>query len=90
MPSPSIISAALRIEILGLYRSLLRNAAIYPSVKRDDFIEEIKLQFRKHASLNNKNKINKELNIAYQALQTMQQYNKMMSDKTPIQHVVLR
>lgn len=42
--------AADRAAVLGLYRKLLRQAAVWPSVKRGTVIEEIKLAFRENAA----------------------------------------
>nr|BBE07972.1 hypothetical protein [Paulinella micropora] len=43
--------SATRVELLGLYRQLLRHAKRYPSVKRDGLYQTIRLEWRENAKL---------------------------------------
>mmetsp|Transcript_26728 Transcript_26728/g.39693 ORF Transcript_26728/g.39693 Transcript_26728/m.39693 type:complete len:117 (+) Transcript_26728:21-371(+) len=39
------------INILHIYRHILRYAAVYPSIKRDKVIKQIKIEFRENRNL---------------------------------------
>eukprot|EP00808_Paulinella_micropora_P024974 g51820.t1 len=45
------LPSATRVELLGLYRQLLRHAKRYPSVKRDGLYQTIRLEWRENAKL---------------------------------------
>lgn len=59
---------------LNLYRSLLKHAARFPSIKRQKIVDEIKLSFRENRSLIDQAEISKHLDIANKGLEQLSQY----------------
>ncbi len=65
--------AATRSEVLLLYRQILRTAEHWPSVRRRKVIEEIKLEFREHASEADPAALAKHVEAARAGLESLQQ-----------------
>lgn len=47
------------VTVLGLYRRILRNAKVFPSIKRDELVENIRLEFRENKSVTDPDKLAK-------------------------------
>ncbi len=72
-------SASPRNGVLALYRSLLRNAKVYPSKNRGRIITDIKQGFRSNVAVTDVKKIAAEIAEAKQGLKMMSGINNMMT-----------
>lgn len=61
-------------QVLHLYRAILKNARFYPSKNRDKLITEAKSLFREHKDLQDRAKLDKELESAKLGLAELQMY----------------
>lgn len=66
-----------RHEILSLYKQLLQQARIFPSITRRNVIEGIKLDFRDNKNLTDYNTLRIELARALDGLDQLKQYNRV-------------
>jgi len=66
---------------LTLYQQILRAAKIFPSIKRDKIISEIRLGFRENASLKDESKLKIALDVAYKGLGQLSQFSNLSSQK---------
>jgi LYR motif-containing protein 4 len=69
-----MMASASRLQILAIYRAILRNARFYPSRKRGAIIEEIKSIFHENKDLTDPGKVSNELQKARIGLQELQQF----------------
>jgi hypothetical protein len=67
------MGAASRLEILALYRSLLRAVRTFPSVKRGAIREDIRSEFREARGLEDSAAIAAQLEVARDGLFRMRQ-----------------
>mmetsp|Transcript_8247 Transcript_8247/g.14170 ORF Transcript_8247/g.14170 Transcript_8247/m.14170 type:complete len:99 (-) Transcript_8247:313-609(-) len=63
-----------KVELKSLYRKILFQAKIFPSIKRDNLIREIQLEFREKASETDPEKLSSYHDQAVQGLQHLQRY----------------
>jgi hypothetical protein len=75
------MASAGKVQILSMYRAILRNARYYPSRKRDAIIEEIKSLFHEHKELSDSEKVAIELQKARVGLQELEQFRPDNLDK---------
>jgi hypothetical protein len=64
-----------RVEVLRLYRAVLRAAARFPSKKRASIIEDIKLEFREGAVVTDAALVQRRLAVAHDGLVRLRQYS---------------
>mmetsp|Transcript_11689 Transcript_11689/g.29530 ORF Transcript_11689/g.29530 Transcript_11689/m.29530 type:complete len:90 (+) Transcript_11689:110-379(+) len=64
-------------RVLRIYTSLLRELKFYPSLKRDNLIEDVKLEFRENATLADETKIEALLAQAERALVDIRKYSSL-------------
>mmetsp|Transcript_26328 Transcript_26328/g.73581 ORF Transcript_26328/g.73581 Transcript_26328/m.73581 type:complete len:83 (-) Transcript_26328:395-643(-) len=64
-----------RTNVLAMYRTILRSAQNYPSVKREQILVEIKEDFRRNRSLSDEEQIDKAIMEAMEGLQALQRYS---------------
>jgi hypothetical protein len=70
MASPSS-----RQPLLQLYRKLLRACETYPSMKRLSIYQSIREEWRENKDLAQKEKLDKQIAIAYKGLQQLRQFD---------------
>jgi LYR motif-containing protein 4 len=63
-----------RGEILSLYRSIIKNAKVFPSKNRLRIVEEIRVEFRNNRNLSEKKAINEALEKALKGLAQLNAY----------------
>ena len=63
-----------RVEVLRLYRAILRAAARFPSKKRASIIADIKLEFREGAGERDAAQVQRRLAVAQDGLVRLRQY----------------
>ena len=73
MASPAIV--------LRLYRQILRNAMVFPSVKREALVENIKLEFRENMDLDDAAELQQKLDVASKGLQQLRAYTGLDGDQ---------
>jgi LYR motif-containing protein 4 len=61
--------------LLKLYKELLRSAATFPSKNRARIYQEIRSEWRLNRSLDEPNRLQKEIQVAYKGLQQLRQYD---------------
>ncbi len=61
-------------QILLLYRNIVKHAKVFPSIKRDGILREIRSEFRKNKSLMDPIKVNLELQKATEGLNKLMMY----------------
>ncbi|CAN0208904.1 unnamed protein product [Discosporangium mesarthrocarpum] len=64
-------------QILGIYRSIIRNAKVYPSTSRDRMLVEIRKEFRKNATEVDPVKIDMHRQKAMKGLQQLLQFTSL-------------
>mmetsp|Transcript_22589 Transcript_22589/g.29578 ORF Transcript_22589/g.29578 Transcript_22589/m.29578 type:complete len:100 (-) Transcript_22589:390-689(-) len=69
-----------RSKIISLYRNILVSARAFPSIKRDQLIEDIRLEFRENATETDPLKLRDCHEQAIRGLQHLQKYTDL-SDK---------
>ena len=79
MSAPAAAAAArgalsTRTRVLRLYRSLLKHAERFPSKKRGEIVEEIKVEFRAGRRLTDPELIDQGLQRSMKGLEHMQQF----------------
>lgn len=62
-----------------MYRKILKAATKFPSVKRDNVIRDIKLEFRENKHLEDPNIIEEKIRIAQRGLEELESYSQMGS-----------
>ncbi len=65
----------LKLTNLSLYRQLIKNIGIYPSVKKRELRTQIKVLFRKNIGLENDKEIKKQRKMACMGLAHVLMYN---------------
>lgn len=71
------MSSLSRLERLTLYKRILKNAKIFPSIKRDKIYQEIRVEFRQNAILQDEKKIEQCWKVALTSLRQLEQYTKL-------------
>ncbi|KAL4434208.1 hypothetical protein ABPG75_000649 [Micractinium tetrahymenae] len=71
---PARMSGATPAQVLLLYRRILKAAKLFPSVKREAIVQDIKQQFREHKALSDPAKVRHELGVALRSLEQLEQY----------------
>ena len=64
-----------RANILSIYKQILKSAKIFPSIKREKLIEEIKVTFREHSKLTDQKKIEQQIDVAIKGIAQLNMYN---------------
>ena len=64
-----------RVEVLRLYRAVLRAAARFPSKKRAFIIEDIKVEFREGAVVTDATLVQRRIAVAQDGLVRLRQYS---------------
>lgn len=64
-------------SILRLYRHILKEAKVFPSIKRNTIIEEIRLEFRTNSSETDSEKIKQQIKVAVRSLEQMESLTKL-------------
>jgi hypothetical protein len=67
--------------LLQLYKKLLRSAATYPSKNRLGIYQAIREEWRDHKTLENPEKLDKQITIAYKGLEQLRQYDEQVMTK---------
>ena len=70
------------VEVLCLYRNILRHAVRFPSIKRVKIVNEIKLGFRANAHLTEGLELSKQLDVAQRGLQQLAMYTSLPKNST--------
>ena len=70
MPSPQS-----RSSLLVLYRQLLRACETYPSKNRHRIYQAIREEWRENKNLEQEEKVNKQISIAYKGLSQLKQFD---------------
>lgn len=68
------MSGASPTQVLLLYRRILKAARLFPSVKRDAIIQDIRQQFREHRAMSDPARVRHELGVALRSLEQLEQY----------------
>ena len=66
-------------EILSLYKRILRAAESFPSIKRNDIIQDIKVEFREHKELSDPAVVKQKVAVARRSLEELESYVSMDS-----------
>ena len=64
-------------SVLHLYRRILKEAKVFPSIKRNAIIEEIRLEFRINSSETDSEKIKQQIKVAVRSLEQMESLTKL-------------
>mmetsp|Transcript_8748 Transcript_8748/g.8845 ORF Transcript_8748/g.8845 Transcript_8748/m.8845 type:complete len:111 (+) Transcript_8748:121-453(+) len=67
---------------LALYRAIIKNAKLFPSIKRYKLLKEIRDGFRENRHETNIEKINLSISLAEKGLSQLKQYTLLQPDKT--------
>lgn len=59
---------------LSLYKNILKQAKLFPSIKRNKIIEEIRISFRENRALTDEMKIKGALEVGYKGLEQLSAY----------------
>mmetsp|Transcript_66966 Transcript_66966/g.161844 ORF Transcript_66966/g.161844 Transcript_66966/m.161844 type:complete len:111 (+) Transcript_66966:234-566(+) len=62
------------VTVLGLYRRILRNAKVFPSIKRAELVENIRIEFRENASITDPDKLANCYEIAVRGVSQLEKY----------------
>lgn len=62
------------VQILMLYRHILRAAQRFPSIKREQVLAEIKQEFHKNKDLTDPSRVEKEIQLALRSLEQLEAY----------------
>ena len=65
-----------KVNVPRLYRHILKNAAVFPSIKRASMIEEIKQDFRDGVLLRDEREVAEAIARAEKGLEQLQVYTK--------------
>lgn len=65
------------LQILRLYRRLLKNAKQFPSIKRDTLYEDIRAEFRDHKNETDPKKLAQCVDAAVRGVKQMEQYTNL-------------
>jgi len=76
-----------KVNVPRLYRHILKNAAVFPSIKRNAMIEEIKQDFREGMLLRNESDVAEAIARAEKGLEQLQVYTKGL-DKSSEEWVI--
>lgn len=68
------MAAGGKVPIVLLYRHILKAAKKFPSIRRDNIIEEIKVEFHANKGLTDKGKIQERTRAALNGLEQLAQY----------------
>lgn len=60
-----------------LYRHILKAAQVFPSIKRESIVNEIKTEFRSNKDLKDEAQINEKLQIAVRGLEELERYTSL-------------
>jgi hypothetical protein len=60
--------------IRRLYKQILLNAQAFPSIKRDELVSNIKLEFRENAHLTDSEQVKEKLDVAMKGLAQLRSY----------------
>jgi hypothetical protein len=64
-----------RIDTLRLYRNIIKSAKVFPSIKRNKILAEIRLEFRENKSITDPEKRGKFISIAIKGLEQLSMYS---------------
>mmetsp|Transcript_8292 Transcript_8292/g.25970 ORF Transcript_8292/g.25970 Transcript_8292/m.25970 type:complete len:100 (+) Transcript_8292:31-330(+) len=64
-------------QLRALYRNLLKQAKVFPSIKRKELYEDIRQEFRENKGLTDEAKIEKEIEKAVRGVQQMAMYTSL-------------
>ena len=65
------------VDVLRLYRHILKSALVFPSKNRERIVKEIKFEFRNNRNLTNIQDIGKALNVAKKGLAQLSMYSNL-------------
>lgn len=63
-----------RAKVLSLYRSIIDAARRFPSIKRNELVEEIRIEFRANKTLTDQKELDLALEKAMRGLSQLQKY----------------
>ncbi|KAI8113280.1 hypothetical protein M9435_003284 [Picochlorum sp. BPE23] len=63
--------------VLTLYRRILKAAKQFPSIKRDDIIKDIKVEFRENRNIADSHEREEKIRIAQRSLEELESYVEM-------------
>ena len=66
-----------RLEVLSLYKIILKNAKVFPSIKRAKLYEEIRVKFREDKDLIDKDLIKTSMTTARDSLNQLSMYSNL-------------
>lgn len=61
-------------QVLKLYRDILKAAKRFPSIKRDQILQDIKTEFHENKMMRNEEEVAKARQVAASSLQQLQDY----------------
>lgn len=61
-------------EVLGLYRHILKAAKHFPSIKRNQILQDIRSEFRANRDLRDPSKVMQAVEVAQRSLEQLQAY----------------
>jgi hypothetical protein len=64
-----------KATVLKIYKALLKSAKVFPSKRRPNIIEEIKLSFRENKQVRDPIEQRKKLQAALDGLQSLERYS---------------
>ena len=65
-----------------MYKRILKNAKVFPSLKREKIYQEIRTEFRQNAMLKEEKKIEQCWKVAITSLRQLEQYTKLDKKST--------
>lgn len=68
------------MRTLHLYRNILRHIKVFPSIKRDRLVAEVRYEFRKNRNEQNPEKLTKQIAVATKSLEQLQMYTKLQQN----------
>ena len=80
MSTQPVVFATHRGYVLALYREIIRSARAYPSIKREQVIQDVRLEFRQNKNVTDESAVNALLDKAEHSLGVLRRYQ--MLDKS--------
>lgn len=68
------MATTMRTETLRLYKKILKLSIRFPSIKRDQLVHNIRVEFRENRSLTRRDLIEEKISIAEQGVKQLEMY----------------
>lgn len=72
-------SKSMNVNILHLYRNILRHAQVFPSKNRLGIIREIKATFRENKKMKNTKEVERAVKLGIEGLEQLSMYSSLKS-----------